>query len=215
MVADPALVDIGVQRLAFQWANGAEVTPSGGQAAGLLHMANGEIPDAIRDLDGVAAGLVAEVNAIHVAAQDLDGNSGWNIFEPTGTTAATVSLSTDVAGQPRRIAAAAVGAGELDASAAQAIAALRDASGGTAEAYAELVGGLGVVVGSARARASAQENVLQRIDESRLSARAVNLDEEMIDMVSAQRGYQASARVITAVDELLDALVNRLGLVGR
>ena len=57
--------------------------------------------------------------------------------------------------QPRRIAAAAVGAGELDASAAQAIAALRDASGGTAEAYAELVGGLGVVVGSARARASA------------------------------------------------------------
>jgi len=215
MVADPALVDIGVQRLAFQWANGAEVTPSGGQAAGLLHMANGEIPDAIRDLDGVAAGLVAEVNAIHVAAQDLDGNSGWNFFEPTGTTAATVSLSTDVAGQPRRIAAAAVGAGELDASAAQAIAALRDASGGTAEAYAELVGGLGVVVGSARARASAQENVLQRIDESRLSARAVNLDEEMIDMVSAQRGYQASARVITAVDELLDALVNRLGLVGR
>ena len=118
-------------------------------------------------------------------------------------------------GQPRRIAAAAVGAGQLDASAAQAIAALRDASGGTAEAYAELVGGLGVVVGSARARASAQENVLQRIDESRLSARAVNLDEEMIDMVSAQRGYQASARVITAVDELLDALVNRLGLVDR
>jgi len=40
-------------------------------------------------------------------------------------------------------------------------------------------------------------------------------DEEMIDMVAAQRAYEASARVITAVDEMMDVLVNRLGLVGR
>ena len=57
--------------------------------------------------------------------------------------------------------------------------------------------------------------MLQRVDEARLSARAVNLDEEMIDMVAAQRAYEASARVINAVDEMLDILVNRLGLVGR
>ena len=81
--------------------------------------------------------------------------------------------------------------------------------------YAELVGGLGVVVASVRARSGAQASVLQRVDEARLSARSVNLDEEMIDMVAAQRAYEASARVITAVDEMMDVLVNRLGLVGR
>lgn len=214
-VVDAGLADVGVQRLVFQWVGGGEVTPNGGEAAGLLHMANGEIPDAIRDLDAVAAGLVTDVNAIHTAAQDLDGTTGWNFFEPTGVTASTIALSADVDGEPRRIAAAAAGAGELDASAAQAIAELRDVDGGTADGYAELVGGLGVVVGATRARSTAQDSVLQRVDEARLSARAVNLDEEMIDMVAAQRAYEASARVINAVDEMLDILVNRLGLVGR
>ena len=65
------------------------------------------------------------------------------------------------------------------------------------------------------ARASAQQSVLQRIDEARLAARAVNIDEEMVDLVSAQRAYEASSRVINSIDEMLDILVNRLGLVGR
>lgn len=56
---------------------------------------------------------------------------------------------------------------------------------------------------------------MQRVDEARLAARSVNIDEEMIDLVAAQRAYEASARMINAVDEMLDILVNRLGLVGR
>jgi flagellar hook-associated protein 1 len=43
----------------------------------------------------------------------------------------------------------------------------------------------------------------------------VNLDEEMTNMLLYQRAYQASARVITTMDEMLDTLVNRTGLVGR
>lgn len=214
-VVDPTLADVGVQRVVLQWSNGAEITPNGGDAAALLRMANTEIPDAIRALDSVAAGFVADVNAIHVAAQDLDGATGWNFFDPAGTTAGTIALSADVVDQPRRIAAAVAGGGQLDASAAQAIAALRDAPGGASEAYAELVGGLGVQVGSVRARTGAQTDVMQRVDQARLSERAVNLDEEMIEMVSAQRAYEASARMITAIDEILETLVNRLGLVGR
>ena len=212
---DAGLADVGVQRLSFQWVGGGEFTPSGGEAAGILTMANTEIPGAIRDLDAIAENFVNGVNAIHSASQDLDLNTGWNLFEPTGTTAATIALSADVDGQPRRISAAAVGGGELDASAAQAIAALRDEDGGSADQYAELVGGLGVIVASVRARSTAQASVLQRVDEARLSARSVNIDEEMIDMVAAQRAYEASARVINTVDEMLDVLVNRLGLVGR
>ncbi|MCP3974822.1 MAG: flagellar hook-associated protein FlgK, partial [bacterium] len=141
--------------------------------------------------------------------------TGWNFFDPAGTTAAALALSADVDDQPRHLAAAAVGSGQLDASAAQQLAGLRDVSGGAADQYAELVGGLGVLVSSTRARASAQTSVLQRVDEARLSARSVSLDEEMIDMVAAQRAYEASARIINAVDEMLDVLVNRLGLVGR
>ena len=43
----------------------------------------------------------------------------------------------------------------------------------------------------------------------------VNLDEEMTNMLQYQRAYQAAARVVTTVDEILDTLVNRTGTVGR
>lgn len=213
-VVDPGFADVGMQRLVFRF-GGGESTISGGQASGLLDMANNVMPDAVRQLDGIAASLVSSVNSLHSGAQDLDGATGWNFFEPTGTTAGTLSLSADVAGQPRRISIAAVGGGELDASVGQQIADLREAASGPDADYAELVGGLGVQVSSAFTRSSAQSSVLQRVDEARLAARGVNIDEEMIDLVSAQRAYEASARLINAVDEMLEILVNRLGLVGR
>ena len=34
-------------------------------------------------------------------------------------------------------------------------------------------------------------------------------------MLTYQRAYQGAARVMTAVDELLDTLINHTGLVGR
>ena len=34
-------------------------------------------------------------------------------------------------------------------------------------------------------------------------------------MVSAQRAYEAAARLMTTLDEVLDTLINRTGLVGR
>ena len=43
----------------------------------------------------------------------------------------------------------------------------------------------------------------------------VNIDEEMTNLLQFQRAYQASARLITTVDEMLDTLVNRTGTVGR
>jgi flagellar hook-associated protein 1 FlgK len=42
----------------------------------------------------------------------------------------------------------------------------------------------------------------------------VSLDEEMANMIRFQRGYQASARTMSTVDEMLDTLINRTGRVG-
>ena len=41
----------------------------------------------------------------------------------------------------------------------------------------------------------------------------VSLDEEMADLMKFQRAFQASSRVFTVMDELLDVVVNRLGRV--
>ena len=50
---------------------------------------------------------------------------------------------------------------------------------------------------------------------SRASQASVSLDEENVSLLTNQHAYQAAARVMTAVDEALDVLINRTGLVGR
>jgi flagellar hook-associated protein 1 FlgK len=42
----------------------------------------------------------------------------------------------------------------------------------------------------------------------------VSLDEEMTNMITFQRGYQASSRVMSTMDDMLDTLINRTGRVG-
>jgi flagellar hook-associated protein 1 FlgK len=43
----------------------------------------------------------------------------------------------------------------------------------------------------------------------------VSLDEEMTNLIKYQHSYNGAARVITTMDEALDMLINRMGLVGR
>lgn len=49
----------------------------------------------------------------------------------------------------------------------------------------------------------------------RQSVSSVSLDEEMADMIKFQQAYNASSRVITTIDEMLDKLINGTGTVGR
>ncbi|MDR1588988.1 MAG: flagellar hook-associated protein FlgK [Oscillospiraceae bacterium] len=49
----------------------------------------------------------------------------------------------------------------------------------------------------------------------RESVSGVNLDEEMTNLIKYQHAYGSAARVITAMDEALDVLINKMGVVGR
>ena len=53
------------------------------------------------------------------------------------------------------------------------------------------------------------------MDAARDSVSGVNLDEEMVSIVSIQHAYEAASRFISVVDSMLDTLINRTGLVGR
>jgi flagellar hook-associated protein 1 len=56
--------------------------------------------------------------------------------------------------------------------------------------------------------------VVTAIGNQRQSVSGVSLDEEMTNLITFQRGYQASARTLTAMDEMLDTLINHTGVAG-
>lgn len=72
----------------------------------------------------------------------------------------------------------------------------------------------------AAARAELQGNALAEVSattamQQQLGATSVSMDEEQVNLLEYQHAYQGAARVMTAVDEMLDVLINRMGIVGR
>jgi flagellar hook-associated protein 1 FlgK len=74
---------------------------------------------------------------------------------------------------------------------------------------------LGVDSQSIQHRHDIQVETMTQVDNSRTALAGVNIDEEMVNMVQFQHAYDAAARFMTSVDEMLDTLINRTGVVGR
>ena len=87
--------------------------------------------------------------------------------------------------------------------------------GGAADnAYANLVARIGGDVRTANQQQATTQALVDSANDRRQSASGVSMDEEMTNMVRFQRGYQASARAMSTMDEMLDTLINRTGRVG-
>lgn len=183
----------------FTWPQSLGRAP-GGKLGALADLASATGPALTyrTQLDAVAADLVASVNALHTSTP---------FFDPAGTTAATIAVlatgTTVQTGSGRA-------SGENDV--AQAIARLR--GGRTDQLYQALVARIGTESQAAARAQSTAQSLVDSIEDRRQSVAGVSLDEEMTNLIRFQRGYQASARTMTTIDELLDTLVNRTGRVG-
>jgi flagellar hook-associated protein 1 FlgK len=73
-----------------------------------------------------------------------------------------------------------------------------------------MVSRLGQSLAGLDAKIGDQEIVQKMLTSQRDAVSGVSMDEEMADLMRFQRSYQASARVVRVMDELLDGLVNGL-----
>lgn len=183
----------------FTWPQTLSRTP-GGKLGALADLASTTGPALTyrAQLDAVAADLVSRVNALHTSTP---------FFDTRGTTAATIAVlattATVQSGSGRA-------SGENDV--AQAIARLR--GGTTDQLYQALVARIGTEAQAAVRAQSTAESLVVSIDDRRQSVAGVSLDEEMTNLIRFQRGYQASARTMTTMDEMLETLITRTGRVG-
>jgi flagellar hook-associated protein 1 FlgK len=85
-------------------------------------------------------------------------------------------------------------------------------STGAESAYAALVTRFGGSVASLDRQTSNQEALTNQVDDEREQMAGVNLDEETVNLVSAQHAYEAASKVMTVLDSVLDTLINRTGV---
>ncbi len=193
----------------------------------------GLFPDMLSKLDKMAEAFAKEFNAIHTGGTDLEGNAGQVFFvskDPLNTTitAQNISVSQSIIDNPNLIAASDskdLIPGNADAEpgngknalllANMKFKELNDLGKVSVQTYFEgLIGQLGVD-GQQAIRLEHNAGTLQQaVRERRDSVSSVSLDEEMTNMITFQQAYNASARMITVVDETLEKIINGMGRVG-
>ena len=83
------------------------------------------------------------------------------------------------------------------------------------DGYAGLIAQVGIRTQSANYAATVSQSIAGNLERQRAGVSGVNLDEELTAMIKYQKGYNGCARMLTAMDEMLDKLINSTGVVGR
>ncbi|SEQ25363.1 flagellar hook-associated protein FlgK [Piscibacillus halophilus] len=81
--------------------------------------------------------------------------------------------------------------------------------------YESMIGDLGIKAEEANQMESNTNELRMSVENNRQSVSGVSLDEEMANMIKFQHAYNAAARSLTVVDEMLDRVINQMGIVGR
>lgn len=172
----------------------------------------------LTSLNTLAGTLASATNAQHAAGYDMNGNPGGDFFDVTaGNEAATITVDPAILATPQLIAAS--GNGQVgDVSNALAIADLQQSPliGGATidDSYSQLVTQIGSDEQLAQQNLNNQNSLVEQLTNQKASVSGVSLDEEMTNLLQYQRGYQAAARALTAMDQMIDQLINRTGSVG-
>jgi flagellar hook-associated protein 1 FlgK len=176
----------------------AITTATSGKLGALLETtsAAGPIAGYRNTLNEVAATLAESVNKLHTSTPFFSGKTA-------ATLAVAVTPAEVQTAEPPN-----TGGNEV----ALAIAALR--GGGAEQKYADLIAQVGTAVQSATSASANDKAVVTALSAQRQSVSGVSLDEEMTNLVTYQRGYEASARALTAMDEMLSTLIDHTGAVG-
>jgi flagellar hook-associated protein 1 FlgK len=176
----------------------------GGRLGALLEVSKpgGTLDGYLTTLDTIATNLATTVNAAY----------GGTFFDAgAGPAAATLDVAAGLLANPQSMVAGSGASGSRDL--ALAVSQLRD--GPTVDgAYRAFVAQVGSNTREADRQEANAQVLTDAVENRRQSVSGVSLDEEMSNLVRFQRSYQASARAMSTLDEMLDVLINRTGRVG-
>lgn len=189
----------------------------------------GIYPEMLDSLDRMAFEFVTKFNEVHSQGYTLagptqpskQGEDFFNVLSDYKGAAATITLSANITDKVNGLNNIAASTNQDEAGNGLHAKTLGDVKnldlmpGSIQSFYESLIGSMGVDSQEAQRMASNSAVLKDSVDNRRQSVSAVSLDEEMTNMVKFQHAYNASARMITVMDEVLNKIINGLGTGGR
>jgi len=195
-------------------AQGNDITAdlTGGKLGALVTMKNDLLPDYTSRLNALAASVADGVNNVLAAGIVPSGNAGaplfsYNLASDAAFTLGTTGITAD------QLAAALPGAsgGNGNALNLVALGSANQSNGMTfTQSYAEVAARVGQAASGAEQDSQTQNDLLVQARSMRDQISTVSLNEEAALLMQYQRAYQATARLITTLDNLTGDTINMM-----
>ena len=201
-----------VSGLQHIFAQGVDITSTlnSGALGGLIAVRDQKIPGLLSSLDTLASGLATAFNSANASGFDLNGNAGGAFFTPVSGAGAAANIALAIS-DPALIAASSDGSPGSNGNLANlsAIQGQTIITGATPTAYyGNIVFNVGNEVSNATAELQSSKLVLQQLKDQRGSISGVSLDEEAANMTRYQQAYDAAARIVTTISQMMETVIH-------
>lgn len=188
-----------------------------GKLAGLIQARDVDLESIETRLDQLAYDVSTTINAQHQLGFGLDGVSGRDLFDPLAVVdgaASLIDINGVIASDPDAVAAATAAGLSGDNRNAEALAALSTttfAAGGTTTTTEEYAAILGMAASTARQamdQSAVREAALAQTETMWEQRVGVSIDEEMVDLITYEKAYQAASKLVALADGLYDTVLS-------
>jgi len=183
------------------------LTLTGGSMQGTIDARDGTLATLQSGMNTLANTLITQVNTVHDAGYGLTGSTGNSFFN--GTDAGTITVNQALVDNPSLVQASASASASGDNTVALQLAQLATTAQASLNnqtvtgSYTSSVASLGSALDNANTEVASQTAVTNMLSTQRGSISGVNVDEEMTNMMTFQRAYEASAQLVSTVNTLL------------
>jgi len=206
----------GATAVQLEWVSrpGAAIALDGGELGGAVSMLapGGALALAADSYNAMATALTKKVNEGLAKGQTASGATDFFKLPTSGAAALGLTIIPTKASE---IASRAIGGGALDGSIADKISLIGKQADSPDALWSATVTSIGATTKTELKLSVLADLAATSASTNQLANSSVDLDEENVNLLMSQQAYNAAARVLTTMDEMLDTLINRTGLVGR
>ncbi len=186
---------------------GANLTLTGGSIQGTIDARDGELAKMQSNINTLAGNLISSINGSYTAGYSLTGSTGSNFFDGTGAT--DIAVNASLVNNVNLLQASVSPTENGDGSVALQVANLASSSLSSlnnqtlGSYYDDTVAGLGTALQNANTQVTNQTAVSNMLATQQSSVSGVNIDQEMTNLMSFQRAYEAAAQLVNTVNQMM------------